>query len=43
MGADCDIILSAVKNTGPGEDVDFKDEYSAEKMVAVLGSDKGRI
>jgi len=36
VGADCDKILSIVKNTGPGEDVDFKDEYSAEKMVAVL-------
>jgi len=36
VGADCDKILSIVKNTGPGEDVDFKDEYSAEKMVEVL-------
>ena len=36
VGADYDIILSAVKSIGPGEDVDFKDEYSAEKMVGVL-------
>jgi UDP-N-acetylglucosamine 2-epimerase len=36
VGADCDRILSAVKSIGPGEDVDFKDEYSAEKMVGVL-------
>jgi len=36
VGADCDKILSAVKSIGSGEDVDFKDEYSAEKMVEVL-------
>ncbi|MGC8972536.1 MAG: non-hydrolyzing UDP-N-acetylglucosamine 2-epimerase [bacterium] len=36
VGTDCDRIVSAVKNIGPGIEVDFKDEYSAEKMVEVL-------
>jgi len=36
VGADCNRIVSEVKSIGPGEEVDFKDEYSAEKMVEVL-------
>jgi len=36
VGADCDRIISAVKSIGPGEDVDFKDEYSAEKICKIV-------
>ena len=36
VGADCDRIISAVKSIGPGEDVDFKDEYSAPKICKIV-------
>ncbi|PMB78309.1 MAG: UDP-N-acetylglucosamine 2-epimerase (non-hydrolyzing), partial [Fervidicoccus fontis] len=36
VGTDCDRTVSAVASISPGVEVDFKDEYSAGKIVEVL-------
>jgi UDP-N-acetylglucosamine 2-epimerase len=36
VGTDVEKILSAVKNLRPGDNVDFSNEFSANKMVEII-------
>jgi len=36
VGTDVEKILSAVRNLRPGDNVDFSNEFSANKMVEII-------